>query len=225
MLSAIAMRVRIFLLLVLTACAVSRPRFEPAPPAVNVAPILETTLVDAIRNRSIPLRIYLPAASAPAPLILFSHGLGNSRSGYSYLGNAWAARGYVVVSVQHTDSDDSLSLPKLYRAAFDRAVWRNRPLDLTYVLDEFGSSSPDPVIANLGSRIDMDRIGMAGHSYGAYTALVIGGGLVALEPGRRVSLADPRVDAIVALSSPLMRALTTPPAYAPIKIPILHLTG
>src|SRR5687768_12585147 len=200
MLWSVARRIPVFLLLFLAACSVSRPRYEPQPPATTTAEILETTLVDSVRHRSIPLRIYLPADPAPAPLILFSHGLGNSRSGYSYLGDAWAARGYVVVFLQHTDSDDSLSLPKLYRAAFDRAVWRNRPLDITFVLDEFGSSSPDPVIANLGSRIDMDRIGMAGHSYGAYTALVIGGGLVALEPGRRVSLADPRVDAIVALS-------------------------
>jgi predicted dienelactone hydrolase len=218
-------RIRILFLLALTACSFSRPRLEPGPPTTATAPILETTLVDAVRARSIPLRIYLPAEATPVPLIIFSHGLGNSRSGYSYLGNAWAARGYVVVFVQHADSDDSLSLPRLYRAAFDHAVWRNRPLDITYVLDEFSSSSADPVIANVVARIDMDRIGLAGHSYGAYTALVIAGGLVALEPGRRVSLADPRVDAIVALSSPLMRALTTAPAYAPIKVPILHLTG
>lgn len=220
-----ARRIPVFFLLLLAACAASRPRFELPPPAPTTAQILETTLVDPVRNRSLPLRIYLPADPAPAPLILFSHGLGNSRSGYSYLGNAWAARGYVVVFVQHTDSDDSLPLPKLFRAAFDHAVWRNRPLDITFVLDEFGSSTADPVIASVARRIDMDRIGMAGHSYGAYTALVIAGGLVALEPGDRVSLADPRVDAIVALSSPLMRALTTVPAYAPIRVPILHLTG
>lgn len=226
MLWSVARRIPVFFFLLLAACAISRPRYEPQPSATTSAEILETTLVDSVRHRSIPLRIYLPADPAPAPLIVFSHGLGNSRSGYSYLGDAWAARGYVVVFVQHIDSDDSLSLLNLYRAAFDRAVWLNRPLDITFVLDEFDSTSADPVIASIAGRVDMDRIGMAGHSYGAYTALVIAGGLVALEPGSdRVSLADPRIDAIVALSSPLMRALTTVPAYAPIRVPILHLTG
>jgi predicted dienelactone hydrolase len=55
---------------------------------------LDLTTHDGARNRDIPLRVYLPANSAPAPVILFSHDLGGSRTGSAFLGEHWAARGY-----------------------------------------------------------------------------------------------------------------------------------
>lgn len=39
---------------------------------------------------------------------MFSHGLGGSRSGSAFLGEHWAARSYVAVSLQHPGSDDSV---------------------------------------------------------------------------------------------------------------------
>lgn len=59
-----------------------------------------------------PLKIYLPA-NKPASVILLSHGLGGSREVGAYLGERWAARGYVVVAMQHPGSDHS--------------VWKNTP--------------------------------------------------------------------------------------------------
>ena len=47
--------------------------------------------LDAARGRAVPVRLYLPeAASAerPVPLVVFSHGIGGTRNGYSYLGRA-----------------------------------------------------------------------------------------------------------------------------------------
>lgn len=210
------------LLIVLAACSAATTRLYEKPDSIEV---VETRLIDPARSRTVPIRMYLPRMESRAPLIVFSHGLGNSRAGYSYLGNAWSRQGYAVVFVQHSDSDETLSLRGLYRAAFDRKVWRNRPLDVSFVLDQLRPSSADPVLAAAATRIDMDRIGMSGHSYGAYTALVLAGGLVELD-GKRVSLADPRIDAIVTLSSPRMRAIQPEAdAYAPIRIPVLHLTG
>ncbi|MEO8615464.1 MAG: hypothetical protein ABI600_10005, partial [Luteolibacter sp.] len=69
---------------------------------------LEIEVKDAGRDRSLPLRVYLPETRSPAPVILFSHGLGGSRDNNPYLGNHWAARGYVVVFVQHPGSDESV---------------------------------------------------------------------------------------------------------------------
>jgi predicted dienelactone hydrolase len=46
---------------------------------------LDLTVIDAGRQRQIPLRVYLPADPAAAPVILFSHGLGGSREGSAYL--------------------------------------------------------------------------------------------------------------------------------------------
>lgn len=63
---------------------------------------------DAKRARTIPLRVYLPESRKPAPVILFSHGLGGSRDNNPYLGNHWAKRGYAVVFVQHPGSDEGV---------------------------------------------------------------------------------------------------------------------
>lgn len=68
----------------------------------------DLTVHDAVRNRDIPVRIYLPAHEKPEPVVLFSHGLGGSRAGSKFLGEHWAARGYVAVFVQHAGSDDSV---------------------------------------------------------------------------------------------------------------------
>jgi len=43
------------------------------------------------------VRVYLPESNQPAPVVLFSHGLGGSRSGNEFLGQHWARRGYVGV--------------------------------------------------------------------------------------------------------------------------------
>ncbi|MFP4069680.1 MAG: hypothetical protein ACLFVC_05810 [Opitutales bacterium] len=64
-------------------------------------------------DRSIPVRIFLPAGTDPAPVILFSHSLGGSRAGSNYLGEHWSSRGYVTVFLQHPGSDES--------------VWRDKP--------------------------------------------------------------------------------------------------
>jgi hypothetical protein len=78
------------------------------------AEMVEWTVRDAARDRDIPLKIYLPASRAAEPVVLFSHGLGGSRDGCSYLGQHWASRGYVAVFLQHPGSDDS--------------VWKDQPL-------------------------------------------------------------------------------------------------
>src|SRR5262245_29770001 len=69
---------------------------------------IDTVVQDKSRSRDIPIRIYLPAQESPAPVVLFSHGLGGTRQGNAYCGKHWAARGYVVVFLQHADSDDSV---------------------------------------------------------------------------------------------------------------------
>ena len=45
--------------------------------------------VDSTRSRAVPARLHWPTSIAPGsrvPLIVFSHGMGGSRRGYSYLG-------------------------------------------------------------------------------------------------------------------------------------------
>ena len=49
-----------------------------------------------------------PAPTQPVPLVVFSHGIGGSRSGYSYLGRYWASQGYASLHLQHVGSDRSV---------------------------------------------------------------------------------------------------------------------
>jgi predicted dienelactone hydrolase len=56
---------------------------------------VDLTVHDAARKRDLPVRVYLPTNTAPAPVVLFSHGLGGSRTGSVFPGEHRAARGYV----------------------------------------------------------------------------------------------------------------------------------
>jgi predicted dienelactone hydrolase len=70
--------------------------------------VIEFDWVDAARSRAVPVRLYWPHAATPGakvPLVLFSHGIGGSRRGYSYLGQHWATHGYASLHVQHVGSD------------------------------------------------------------------------------------------------------------------------
>ena len=70
---------------------------------------VELKFTDSKRTRELPLLVYLPSDSAKAaPVVLFSHGLGGSRSGSAFLGKHWSARGYVAVFLQHPGSDDGV---------------------------------------------------------------------------------------------------------------------
>lgn len=92
-----------------TASAIDR--YDPAAVSEgSAAETLELTVTDSGRNRQIPVRVVLPCPRPirPAPVILFSHGLGGSRQSSQYLGDHWAARGYVVVCPQHHGSDEAV---------------------------------------------------------------------------------------------------------------------
>ena len=57
---------------------------------------LDLELLDTDRQRPVPARLYMPRQASsddPVPLVVFSHGLGGSRMGYSYLARHWADDG------------------------------------------------------------------------------------------------------------------------------------
>ena len=77
------------------------PAYLPDRPLRKVATLL-LTWHDPARNRDVPVKIYYPEnARSACPMIIFSHGLGGSRLGYSYLGQYWAGCGYISVHLQH----------------------------------------------------------------------------------------------------------------------------
>ncbi len=105
---------------------------------------------DEARGRDIPVLVYLPASGDPAPVVLFSHGLGGSRTGNAFMGRHWSARGYVAVFLQHPGSDTSVweSLPPRQRmAAMQRAAsaenFVSRVNDVSAVLDRLARWNAD----------------------------------------------------------------------------------
>src|SRR5262249_50374240 len=135
-------------------------RYDPL--AVDLrftARTLELVVLDSKRDREIPLLIYMPATTAPAPVVLFSHGLGSLRTSNAFLGEHWAARGYVAAFLQHPGSDTSVwrDLPVAKRMeAMRRAAspqnFMRRAQDLQAVLDaltSWNSQSQHPLAGRL----------------------------------------------------------------------------
>ncbi|MEE4347938.1 MAG: dienelactone hydrolase, partial [Paracoccaceae bacterium] len=70
-----------------------------------------------------------PAAGQTFPLVIISHGYPGNRFLLSHLGENLASKGYVVASIDHTDSTYS------DQAAFGSTLL-NRPRDQRFVLDQ-----------------------------------------------------------------------------------------
>ena len=194
--------------------------------------VLDQTWSDAGRDRDIPVRLYVPDAPGPRPVVIFSHGLGGTREAAAYLGQHWASHGYLSVHAQHPGSDDSAwrgreePLESLKAATRDIAVVTDRPKDITFVIDELirRNAAPDN---GLAGQVDAERIAVAGHSFGAFTALAVSGQLLgAARTDAPFDFTDPRVKAAIALSAPAKaRESGTQKIYADYYVPTFHMTG
>lgn len=195
--------------------------------AVLPAP-LDLDVVDEGRERTIPVRVWLPSHARPAPVILFSHGLGGAREGNAYLGRHWSARGFCVVFLQHAGSDEAVwrdlpfpeRLPAL-RKAINLSTTLDRYRDVPAVLDRleaFNGEAGGP----LAGRLDPARVGIAGHSFGAVTAQGVTGQRTA--DGRR-PFTDQRIGAALLMSPSLPRIGNGATAFGGVAIPWMIMTG
>jgi predicted dienelactone hydrolase len=182
----------------------------------------------------LPVRVHYPAnLEGPAPVIVFSHGLGGSRLGYGFLAQAWAERGYVVVLPSHRENVPAgvvevekpsvAELRAMKEAIDDPRNWPKRPLDIRRTVDAL-ETLPEHVRA-LAGKLDLGRVGIGGHSYGAYTALLCAGARIRVGDAWR-SYAEPRAKAFLALSPPGngSRGLLGQ-SWASIHAPLLCMTG
>jgi predicted dienelactone hydrolase len=190
---------------------------------------LDLTVHDAERIRDIPIRVYLPLEKSPVPVVLFSHGLGGSREGSAYLGNHWAIRGYVAVFLQHPGSDTSVWKDKPVgrrMEAMQKAAgvqdFLLRVKDVPAVLDQLDRwNKTDGHV--LAGRLDLMRVGMSGHSFGALTTQAISGQTIGWG---KLSFTDPRITAAIAFSPSSPRRGGDPnQAFGNVKIPWMLMTG
>ena len=142
------------------------------------------------------------------PLIIFSHGQGGIRWQSTFFTVLLASHGYVVVSPDHEGNTladglrDNLSNP--VEGFYDR------PLDASLLIDRFAPSTGEGLLAGM---VDKTRIGIAGHSFGALTAL-------------RVITMDTRIQAVVLHATPdaTLSWIDKPNNYT-VPIPMMVLGG
>ncbi len=203
---------------------------SPSGAAADCEPphqVIEHDWVDTRRQRPVPVRLYLPCAADPrsrAPLVVFSHGIGGSRRGYSYLGTHFAAQGWASLHLQHVGSDRSLWRGSLWsmvgrlQAAAQESEAIARVHDMRFALDQLLSGPT-------GAALDGQRVVAAGHSYGANTTLLAAGARVQRD-GAPVDLSDARIKAAIVISAPPFYGEGDPGAIlATVSVPTLHITA
>lgn len=190
----------------------------------------DLTVQDKDRDRDIPLKVYLPASRNAEAVLLFSHGLGGNREGSSYLGQHWAARGYVAAFVQHPGSDDAVwkrsgtlgQRLQTLKAAGNARNFLLRVRDISSVLDQLEkwNKADDH---KLQGRLDLTKVGMSGHSFGARTTQAVSGERF---QGGRTTYIDDRITAALAMSpsSPDGEAAAKQ-AFGSVTIPWMLMTG
>ena len=113
------------------------------------------------------------------PLVLFSHASGGHRRQSSFLCAHLASHGYVVAAADHTGNTAADFAERAKRVAAGRAltpeesearlrqIIADRVPDLRFLLDEM----LDRTRAEVSDRIDDERIGLIGWSFGGWAAL------------------------------------------------------
>ncbi len=146
----------------------------PAAPDATGVTSFRTYLRDGTTEVTLTGRAMRDAAPARTdeafPLVLLSHGYPGNRYLLSHLGENLASKGYVVASIDHTDST--------YRTQADFAsTLVNRPQDQSFVLDEMARLGREPS-SPLNGLVDAERAGLVGYSMGGYGALISAGASV-----------------------------------------------
>ncbi|MCS7186787.1 MAG: hypothetical protein N3B10_13755 [Armatimonadetes bacterium] len=209
------------------------PEWQYKPDKLLSTISVSVTLKDTDRSKDLPVRVTAPKVKSKNPVIIWSHGAFGSKDGYDPLVKFWAESGYVVVQPTHSDSLALMSVEErrkalgyLAQGKFPPGIfknWRERALDIKFVLDSLDKLSE--IVPELSGCIDATKIGVGGHSYGAFTTQVIAGATVRTLSGERISLSDKRPIAFVAISPSGPDGLFDTKSFSEINRPMLLITG
>ena len=204
-------------------------------------------LKDANRNfRKVPLKVHYPVRGKNFPLIIMSHGGAGTWDSNIYQAEHLASHGYVVICVEHVYSNATrvkyymskagggLTLMKaLHRITKDPEAVLERPKDVRFAIDQ--AFRWNRKHGELRGKINTKKIAVMGHSFGAYTTLVVVGAQPILDylepvvaPGKGLAgdLSDSRVTFGFAMS-PQSPGTTffNHNSYKTINRPLVCLTG
>ncbi|MHB8595391.1 MAG: alpha/beta hydrolase family protein [Ktedonobacteraceae bacterium] len=169
-------------------------------PVVSVSPVVLSALGRAV---DLQMRVSAPVTGRELPIILLSHGHGNSNNlsslnGYGPLANFWAAHGFVVIQPTHLDSKTLRLDPNGPEGPL---FWRSRVEDMKRILDQLDLIEAS--VPEISGRLDRSRIAAAGHSLGGHTtSMLLGARLTDPNDGTEVDMADSRIKAGVLLAAP-----------------------
>ena len=195
---------------------------------------------DAPAGRRVPIMVHMPAGTGPFPVVVVSHGAGGDWDTHFGQAQDLAAHGYAVLCVQHVGSDrDRLKAGGLRFMQTIEAMTRDagevltRPKDIGFAIDR--AEEWNRAHERMRGRLDLGRVGVMGHSFGAYTTMVACGMRPALqwltsgiEPATGVGpdLRDPRVKCGVALSPQgVGEPFFVAESFSTLRVPLLGITG
>ncbi|MDQ6805875.1 MAG: chlorophyllase, partial [Actinomycetota bacterium] len=134
----------------------------PVGTSMSVISVRPVVLPAPGRGDDLQVRVTAPTTGSELPIVVFSHGFGESMDGYAPLAEYWAAHGFAVLQPTHLDSQTLGIAPDDPRTP---VIWRFRIEDLTRVLDELDLLEES--VPGLAGRLNHDRTAVAGHSWGA----------------------------------------------------------
>lgn len=151
------------------------------------------------------------------PLIVVSHHFAGTRFSTFSINERLASLGFLVAAPDHVGMslfDYEPSRPLDLTITLTAPFLQTRATDIKGVLDALLSATASGVPEALRGRVDADRIGMYGHSFGAMTTGI-------------VAATDTRVKAAAYLAmvvtSPLLQLVQGTPAIARFRVPGLYL--
>ena len=186
-------------------------------------------------GRVVPYKIYHPQGDdlTRSPVIIWSHGFGGNRDGASFISRYLAGQGYTIVHITHIGTDSSLWEGKeghpwdiLRKAKISRETTLNRMYDVPFVLDQlphWAKENPE-----IGALMDLSKVGMSGHSFGAMTTQVMAGMKFPNADNSLSQIRDERLCCGIVYSPVPIAHLTKEPhpnVYGGIEIPLFHMTG
>ncbi|MGL5083111.1 MAG: alpha/beta hydrolase [Microcoleaceae cyanobacterium] len=214
-------------------------------------------LKDRRRDRSIPVDFYFPRPLGSGirrppgsiPVIVVSHGLGENRTSYESFAQHLASYGFAVALIEHPGSDSNQVQRWLSGQAsdvFEVHDFIDRPLDVSYLLDELERLND----VEFNDNLNLSQVGVAGYSFGAYTALALAGAKIDFEnletecafsldslnlaqifqcralglPQQRYRLQDERVKAIMPIN-PVSSSIFGQQSLSHIQVPVLWKTS
>ncbi len=136
-------------------------------------------------GRRVPIKVHLPQQQGKWPVVVFSHGGGGNWNANFAQASHLASHGYAVLCLEHVGSNTERMKEGLRFMENVKAMTRastevlGRPKDVSFALDtaeEWNRTHPA-----LKDRLDLEHVGVMGHSFGAYTTLVVCGARPALD--------------------------------------------